>query len=49
VRTELIELMSSKGVVDAAGAAPMDVPAAAIVALITADNPIAWTVRVDEL
>jgi NAD(P)-dependent dehydrogenase (short-subunit alcohol dehydrogenase family) len=52
VRTELIELMSSKGVVDSAGAASMDVPAAAIVGLVTADDPMAWTgrvVRVGEL
>lgn len=46
VRTELIEFMGHRGVVDITNAAPMDVPAATIVHVVTCEDPMIYTGRV---
>jgi NAD(P)-dependent dehydrogenase (short-subunit alcohol dehydrogenase family) len=52
VRTEVLEFMGSRGVVDPSTAAPMEVPTRAIINLITCEDPMAYTgrlVRVGEV
>jgi NAD(P)-dependent dehydrogenase (short-subunit alcohol dehydrogenase family) len=51
-RTEVLEFMAERGVVDATAAAPMSVPARTIVHVITCDDPMAYTgtvIRVGEV
>jgi NAD(P)-dependent dehydrogenase (short-subunit alcohol dehydrogenase family) len=42
-RTELVELMGERGVVDADAAVPMDVPVKTVVHVVTCDNPMQYT------
>jgi NAD(P)-dependent dehydrogenase (short-subunit alcohol dehydrogenase family) len=44
-RTELVELMGERGMVDADAAVPMDVPMKTVVHVITCDDPMAYTGR----
>jgi NAD(P)-dependent dehydrogenase (short-subunit alcohol dehydrogenase family) len=45
-RTELVDLLSERGFVDSEGAAPMDVPVATIVGIVTADDPLVFAGQV---
>jgi len=45
-RTELVDLLGSRGFVDAESAAPMDVPVRTVLDLITAEDPLAFTGQV---
>jgi NAD(P)-dependent dehydrogenase (short-subunit alcohol dehydrogenase family) len=42
-RTELVELMGERGVVDAGAAVPMDVPMKTVLHVITCDDPMQYT------
>ena len=42
-RTELVEMMGERGMVDADAAVPMEVPVKTIVHLLTGDDPMAYT------
>jgi NAD(P)-dependent dehydrogenase (short-subunit alcohol dehydrogenase family) len=42
-RTELVELMGERGMVDPKAAVPMDVPVKTIVHVVTSDDPMQWT------
>ena len=42
-RTELVELMGERGMVDADAAVPIDVPVRTIVHVVTCDDPMAYT------
>jgi NAD(P)-dependent dehydrogenase (short-subunit alcohol dehydrogenase family) len=42
-RTELVELMGERGMVDPEAAVPMDVPVKTIVHVVTSDDPMQWT------
>jgi NAD(P)-dependent dehydrogenase (short-subunit alcohol dehydrogenase family) len=42
-RTELVELMGERGVVDPGAAVPMEVPTKTVVHVITSDNPMQYT------
>ncbi len=42
-RTELVDLMGEKGVVDASGAIPMEIPMKTVVHAITCDDPMAYS------
>jgi NAD(P)-dependent dehydrogenase (short-subunit alcohol dehydrogenase family) len=52
VRTELLEFMGQRGVVDITDAAPMEAPVATILAIVTSDDPMPYSgtvVRVGDL
>lgn len=42
-RTELVELMGEKGMVDPDAAVPMETPVKTIVHVVTSENPMAWS------
>ena len=42
-RTELVELMGERGVVDPGAAVPMEVPMKTVIHVITSDNPLQYT------
>ena len=42
-RTELVDLMGERGMVDPGAAVPMDVPVKTIVHVVTSDDPMAYT------
>jgi NAD(P)-dependent dehydrogenase (short-subunit alcohol dehydrogenase family) len=42
-RTELVQLLGEHGLVDPEGAVPMEVPAAAVLRLVTARDPMSYT------
>jgi hypothetical protein len=42
-RTELVELMGDRGMVDAEAAVPMEVPVKAVMRVITATDPMRYT------
>ena len=45
-RTELVELMGERGVVDPRAAVPMEVPMKTVIHVITCDNPMQYTGRI---
>jgi len=45
-RTELVDLLGSRGLVDPEGAAPMEVPVATVLDIITSEDPLVFTGQV---